>query len=35
MSDKTYYQQDWLTIPQFKVWLTEGKESTKTYCERC
>ena len=32
-----YYQQDWLTIPQFKVkygW-SAGKESTKAYCKRC
>ena len=35
MSDKTYFQQDWLTIPQFKDWLSTGKESTKAYCKRC
>ena len=27
MSDKTYFQQDWLTVPQFKDWLSAGKES--------
>ena len=35
MSDKTYYQQDWLTIPLFKEWLSAGKQSTKGYCKRC
>ena len=35
MSDKTYFQQDWLIIPQFKGWLSAGKESIKPYCERC
>ena len=35
MSDETYFQQDWLTIPQFKDWLSAGKESTKAYCKRC
>ena len=31
MSGKTYFQQDLLTIPQFKDWLSAGKESTKAY----
>ena len=35
MSDETFFQQDWLTIPQFKDWLSAGKESTKAYCKRC
>ena len=35
MSDKTYPQQDWLTIPKFKDWLLGGKESAKAYCKRC
>ena len=35
MSDKTNFNQDWLTISQFKDWLLAGKESTKAYCKRC
>ena len=35
MSGKTYFQQDLLTIPQFKDWLSAGKESTKAYCKSC
>ena len=35
MSDKTYFQQGWHTIPQFKDWLSAGKESTKAHYERC
>ena len=35
MSDKIYFQQDWLTIPQFKDCLSAGKGITKAYCKRC
>ena len=35
MSDKTNFQQDWLTISQFKEWLLAGKETTNDYCKRC
>ena len=35
MSDKTYFQRDWLTVPQFKDCLSAGKESIKAYCKRC
>ena len=33
MLDKTYFEQDWHTIPQFKNWLSAGKESTKAHCK--
>ena len=29
MSGKTYFQIDWLTIPQFKAWLSAGKKVLK------
>ena len=35
MLDKTYFKQDWHTIPQFKDLLSVGKESTKADWKKC